>query len=435
MRYIRTCPQIDGVQAVTFPSRDGYDLTLAMLRSALRMSRTLAVFSIIGAGVVCGTVARADWKLIPLPELIVDPNEGVTYGFLPVVLVPSESKEIRSIIAPDLRYNGSTGAYPTLRFFDYPDPKQRYFLIAGAATLRGEYFEADYVGEDWFNGWMDIHPNARREDDPFERFYGYGNDTPQSHETNYASTSNAVTIATAVNLPAALHATVQARFRQMHIGQGGVTSLPQLVDLPFAFTAINGVGGGTIVGTRFGVSYDTRDLTNIPTEGMLADCGVEIVDSALGSSWSFIKYGAEWKEFVPLRRDRKLVVALHARLDYLQNGDSAPFFEKNTVGGVHSLRGWGSNRFTDNNRFFVQAEFRSNVYEREIFGVRAHLEVAPFLDAGQVFHSSRDFPAGDLHLVGGLGFRAVVVPQLVAYVDLGTSGSGLAAFTGIDYPF
>ncbi len=406
-----------------------------MSRTTLRSRPILGVFCILAGMAVGDSVARADWKLIPLPEFIVDPNEGETVGFLPVILVPSESKEVRSIIAPDLRYNGSTGAYPTLRFFDYPDPKHKYFLIAGAATLRGEYFEADYVGEDLLDGWVDIHPNARREDDPFERFFGYGNDTPQSHETNYASTSNAVSIFTAVNLPAALHATVQARFRQMHIGQGGVSSLPQLVGLPFAFSAINGVGGGTIVGTRFGLSYDTRDLTNIPSEGMLADCGVEIVDSALGSSWSFIKYGAEWKEFVPLRRDRKFVVALHARLDYLQNGDSAPFFEKNTVGGVHSLRGWGSNRFTDNNRFFVQAEFRSNVYEREIFGVRAHLEMSPFLDAGEVFHSSRDFPFDSLHPVGGLGMRAVVVPQLVAYVDLGTGGSGVAAFTGIDYPF
>ncbi len=383
---------------------------------------------------VWGAPLQAEWKLIPLPEIVVDPNEGVTIGFLPVVLVPSESKEVRSIIAPDVRYNSVTGVYPTLRFFDYPDPQQKYFLIAGAGTTRGEYFEGDYVGQELYAGWLDVHTNARREIDPFERFYGFGNNTPQSDETNYASTSNAFAVSTALNLPAALHGVVQARYRQMHIGQGGVTSLPQLVALPGAST-INGISGGTVVGTRFGLLYDTRDLINIPTEGVLADCGVEVVDRALGSSWSFVKYGAEGKAFVPLRRDRRLVVALHARLDYLQNGASTPFFEQNTVGGVHSLRGFGSNRFTDNNRFFLQAEFRGDVYEREIFGVRAHLEAAPFFDAGEVFHSSRDSPIGTLHPAGGLGVRAVVVPQLVAYVDIGTAGSGPAAFTGIDYPF
>ena len=52
-----------------------------------------------------------------------------------------------------------------------------------------------------------------------------------------------------------------------------------------------------------------------------------------------------------------------------------------------------------------------------------------------MFNSSREFPLEDLHVVGGLGFRAVVVPQVVAYVDFGSSGGAPAAFTGIDYPF
>ena len=136
-----------------------------------------------------------------------------------------------------------------------------------------------------------------------------------------------------------------------------------------------------------------------------------------------------------MRPDKRFIVALHSALDYVQHGDQAPFYELNSIGGIHSLRGFGSHRFTDNNRFVFQGELRSNVYEREIFGVRAHLEVAPFLDAGQVFHSSREFPLEDLHVVGGCGFRAVVVPQVVAYVDVGTAGGSPAAFTGIDYPF
>jgi hypothetical protein len=41
----------------------------------------------------------------------------------------------------------------------------------------------------------------------------------------------------------------------------------------------------------------------------------------------------------------------------------------------------------------------------------------------------------DLHFVGGAAFRAVIPPQLVAYVDFGTAGDGLAVFTGVDYPF
>ena len=379
--------------------------------------------------------ARAEWTLIPLPEVIVDPNEGVTVGFLPVVLVASESKSVQNIFAPDVRYNDGTGVYPTLRFFGYPDPKQKYFLIAGKGTSRGEDFEGNYAGQEVLNSPFDIRADAQREEDPFERFFGFGNNTPDSNETNYTSHTNAAKVFAGLDLPADLHGTVQARFREVRIGQGGVTTLPQLRDPASGFSTVNGADGATILGTRFGVSYDTRDLTDIPTEGVFADCGIEIVDKALGSSASYIKYGAEGKAFVPLRPDKKYVLAVHTELDYMEHGDSAPFFERNTVGGIHSLRGFGSSRFTDNDRFFAQGEFRSNVYERDIFGVRAHLEIAPFLDVGRVFNSSREFPVEDLHVVGGVGFRAVVVPQVVAYVDIGTNGGGPAAFTGIDYPF
>jgi len=52
-----------------------------------------------------------------------------------------------------------------------------------------------------------------------------------------------------------------------------------------------------------------------------------------------------------------------------------------------------------------------------------------------VFRSSRDFFLDDLHAVGGLGFRGVVRPQVVGFVDIGFGEQGLAAFTGLEYPF
>jgi len=381
------------------------------------------------------TTAHSERTLIPLPEVIVDPNEGTTVGFLPVVLIASENKAIRSIIAPDVRYNDITGVYPTFRFFDYPTPKQKYLLIAGKGTSRGEYAEATYVGEDLDDGRFDLQASARREQDPFERFFGFGNNTDGSKETNFTSTTNAASVFAALNLPASLQATLQARLRQVEIGHGGVSSLPQLRDPKSGFSTVKGADGATIVGPRFGLAYDTRDVTDIPTQGVFVNGNVEVIDEAFGSSTSFVKYGLEGKGYVPLRSNKNYIVALHAEVDYLQHGDDTPFFEKNSIGGIHSLRGFGSNRFTDNDRFFLQGELRSNVYEREIFGVRAHLELAPFLDVAKVFHSSREFLLEDLHVVGGLGLRAVVVPQVVAYVDVGTAGGIPAAFTGIDYPF
>jgi hemolysin activation/secretion protein len=99
------------------------------------------------------------------------------------------------------------------------------------------------------------------------------------------------------------------------------------------------------------------------------------------------------------------------------------------------LRGFGSGRFVDKNSFFASAEIRTRVYSRQIFGVNAEIELAPFLDFGQVFRSSRNSPFNDLHAVGGLGFRGVVRPQVVGFVDVGLGEQGAAVFTGLEYPF
>jgi len=405
-----------------------------MLRIVLR-SRRSWILCCLATLLLCGGQAHGDRRLIPLPEIIVDPNEGTTVGLLPVILVSNKDKSVRRIIAPDVRYNEITGVTPTLRLFEYPDPKQSYYLVGGKGTQRGEYFEANYLGEDLLHGWLDLWSNARHEQDPFERFFGFGNNTPKSNETNFTSTTNAVSILAGLNLPASFQVFIQGRLRHVRIGRGGVSDLPQLREASSGSSKIKGADGGTIIGTRMGLANDTRDRTAVPTEGLFGNAGIEVVDRALGSSASFIKYGAEVKSYTPLRSDKRLIVALHAVADYLQHGSDAPFFERSAVGGIHSLRGFGSNRFTDNHRFFLQGELRSNVYQREIFGVAAHLEVAPFIDLGKVFHSAREFPLEDLHVVGGVGFRAVVIPQVVAYVDIGTAGRAPAAFTGIDYPF
>jgi outer membrane protein assembly factor BamA len=383
----------------------------------------------------CPRAGNAGFTVIPIPEVITDPNEGTTVGFLPVTLITNEAKTIRTIIAPDVRYNDTLGVYPTLRVFDYPDAKQKYVIMGGKGSKMGEYVEASYVGHDLHDGRFDLRASAIHEQDPFERFYGFGNHTPKSHEANFTSTTEFVSVYTGVNFFGSFQAFWQPRLRHRRIGRGGIHNIAQVRDQSSRFADVNGVSGATIVGQQFGLAYDTRDTHDIPTEGVFLNGAIEVVDKALGSTASFVRYDFEGKAFIPLRPDKKFILALHAVLDYLQDGEDAPFYEKNSLGGIHSLRAFGGNRFTDNHRFFFREELRTNVYERELFGVRAHLELAPFIDIGKVFHSSREFPLEDLHIVGGLGVRAVIVPQVVAYVDFGTSGGSPAVYTGIDYPF
>ena len=103
--------------------------------------------------------------------------------------------------------------------------------------------------------------------------------------------------------------------------------------------------------------------------------------------------------------------------------------------GRRSLRGYNGDRFIGFNRSLGSVELRTNVYQRRLFGVKAELELAPFVDAGQVFKGVRTNPIGDLHWDYGLGFRGIVRPQILAFVDVGQGSEGFKVITGIDYPF
>ena len=63
------------------------------------------------------------------------------------------------------------------------------------------------------------------------------------------------------------------------------------------------------------------------------------------------------------------------------------------------------------------------------------VEMAPFVDLSRVFAQSSTWPLAQLHRVIGLGFRGIARPFVVGYVDIGYGSEGVAAFTGINYPF
>ena len=161
-----------------------------------------------------------------------------------------------------------------------------------------------------------------------------------------------------------------------------------------------------------------------------------MADRTLGSSTSYTKFGFDSRGYIPLRGEKKNpILAMRATADYVAGPADTPFWERSSLGGRRSLRGYGGDRFIGFNRSIGSVELRTNVYQHRLFGVNAELELAPFIDAGEVFKGVTTNPVGDLHWDYGLGFRGIVRPQILAFVDVGHGDEGLKVFTGIDYPF
>jgi outer membrane protein assembly factor BamA len=116
-------------------------------------------------------------------------------------------------------------------------------------------------------------------------------------------------------------------------------------------------------------------------------------------------------------------------------GSQVPFFEQSSLGGQNNLRGFGMDRYIDKHLIAFSIEERIHVLRTKLAGVTADFELAPFLDTGQVFNSFKDVSFQDYRMTPGLGFRAIVRPNVVGRIDYGYSREGGAIFAGLDFPY
>src|SRR5882672_3236249 len=116
-------------------------------------------------------------------------------------------------------------------------------------------------------------------------------------------------------------------------------------------------------------------------------------------------FGVEARHYLPL--SHRITLASHLAVRYMPVGRQAPFWALSQLGGDRSevdyrqpLRGFGAGRFIDRHLFAANAELRTRVLGRDLFGTYAILEIAPFIDMGRVFHRMDENPLSELHPMG-----------------------------------
>jgi outer membrane protein assembly factor BamA len=408
-------------------------------RSGRRALTTAAL-----AVVLAAPAAARKVSFIPIPEIVTSPNEGNTFGLLAVFLFLDEKDEIRYMVAPDATYNETKGFMPTFRLFGYPNPARRYSIVLGKSTTKDEDYELEFTDRGFWEGRGFLLAYFYHERDSTERFFGFGNDSPEEEcnpgerwprcgESNYTNTDTQAQVTPGVWVLPYVNLNYRMRIRRYAVGRGQVDALAFTRD---AHPEAEGKGleTGVYWAHQTALVYDSRDDADIPTRGGLALVYGELADRRLGSSTSFVKFGAEWRNFIPFRKGNP-ILGLRALADYTNGSRDTPFWERNTLGGRRTLRGFGADRFIGFNRSLASAELRTRVWQPRLFGVKAEIELAPFIEAGQVFRRVLESPVSDLHWVYGVGFRGLVRPQVVGFVDIGLGSEGSAIFTGVNYPF
>jgi outer membrane protein assembly factor BamA len=375
--------------------------------------------------------AGADVQYFPIPAVSTSKNDGNDAGLIVPILKTDSDGELKYLAAPMLIHNSIVGMRGAINLFHYEPGGREIRLIASAAEKIERKLLFSYSDPAFSQGRYSLNVSATFFKNATARFFGLGEATSESAQTNYTAREGRVSWRFGVHVNEVTQISVSQRFRQVSL-QRGATDLPFTGD---EFASVVGVQGETLIfGNRATFHYDTRNNLISPTDGMAVTAYAEVNQNIRnGDHPVYSRYEIEVKKLFPSESKRAILIV---RADLQATiGDQVPFFEQSSLGGQNNLRGYGVDRFIDKNLVAWSIEERIHLMRTKVAGATADFEVAPFLDTGQVFNNYKDVTFDNYRMTPGIGFRGIVRPNVVGRVDYGYSKEGGAVFAGLDFPY
>jgi hypothetical protein len=374
---------------------------------------------------------------IPIPEIDVDPQSGVTLGVIAAFLDVNDRGEIERITAPDVFHSQYFGWGAGISMYGYPSQDSQWLVVGGFKQRVEREFDARYLAGQTRTTPLSWSVETLYNVSGTARFFGIGNETPDNGESTYVNDQAALAASIGYNFTQAAQLAYGARWRHVDVLPGVLSGIPSIETL---YPNVNGIGNEHALEQTLTLTYDTRDSALIPRSGVRYLLYGGFASRSLGSSVAYSFFGAEARCYLPLGEHVTLV--LHAAARYMPSAAEAPFWALSSLGGDRSvpngrepLRSDGANRYVDENLIATGAELRTRVAGFQAFGTRVSLELAPFIDAGKVFSDGPGNALSDMHTAVGVGVRGVASPHVVGYVDVGYGRGKAVVFSGINYPF
>lgn len=370
----------------------------------------------------------------PVPVFQTRPDEGQTYGLMPVLLFSDkETQAISSILAAIGQWNevvGGSGALVFYHFFEpvkNPDQQLQVYMQWGQHFYReisARYFDPNFLGHFYLDGnfsWIQT---------PFRRFYGYGAASAEGAQSNFVSNNITGSVAFGYYFLKDLRLNLTESVVSTEVKTRAITDV---ADTLTAFAGVAGVESDTNLLHRLSLTYDSRPSGLNSHKGTLAEIAYFMSEKALGSDHSFRGYSIEAVQLFSYLNDRMTTAARFFMQDMY--GSGIPFFMQSSLGGDKELRSFIPNRFTDTGKILFSLEQRMRVIRKTLFGIPAEFWVDPFLEVGRVFHHINHLGGDDYQTVGGLGLRFIVPPNVTARIDIAIGSEGYNVYTMLGYPF
>ncbi len=176
------------------------------------------------------------------------------------------------------------------------------------------------------------------------------------------------------------------------------------------------------------LQFDYRDTPGDPHSGGNYSAQYSTFNDVDRGHYSFDRLDLEAQQYIPFFNKFR-VIALRAKIIATSphQGNEVPFYLQPTLGGPDDLRGYRAFRFYDNNMAVLNGEYRWQVF--------TGLDMALFVDGGQVFDRWEQINYRSLKADAGFGFRFKMNNAVFMRIDTGFSPEGFGCMVQIRQHF
>jgi AAA family ATP:ADP antiporter len=278
-------------------------------------------------------------------------------------------------------------------------------------------------------GRVHVELNAQRIHAPGVAFYGFGNGSRRSDRRTFGydeTTAGATVTVTGAGsgfsgtgaasgfsrtstAPSAASVSLGAGFDFLQSSADGASDTATLT---------LGSIDATYARSRVFAAFDSRTSPGYSHRGRLLRAELADYRQSRGTGYGFQRADVEVQQFVPLFNDTS-VIALRATTSTTMTaaGEEVPYVLMPSLGGHDALRGYSSWRFRDRNRLLMSAEYR--------WMAGPLVDMALFVDAGQVAPRFGDLAVRDLRTSYGIGFSVHTPSATITRFEVARSREGL----------
>ncbi len=395
------------------------------------LGSVLSILTVVGG--MFPSFVMAERAIFAVPAISTSKNDGQDFGLIVPVLESDDDGNLISLMAPMVIHNSFLGVRGTMNYYHYWSAGRQMEFVGSYTEEIERVLRVRYQDPGFIQGLFFLDVGAEFFKNATKRFFGIGQTTPESNESNYTAREIGVQWNFGIHLNDVTRLMIGQRYRDVEVQTGGVDTEPFTGD---QFPRVTGIQRAAILANRLIFQYDTRDNLITPTAGYRAEAFAEAVHNFQRQSsddFVYFRYGLDLRALFP-SPSKRLILVVRGNIQ-LSFGDGIPFHERSSLGGQDNLRGYGEDRFIDRHLVVLNVEERVHLLGVKILNVGVEFEAAPFVDMGRTYNDFKFRQFSEYEVTPGIGVRAIVRPNVVGRVDWAYSKDGGAVFAGLNYPF